>query len=129
MNLQDQNAEAVNRNDLTEKVYNHLKGPQVLSNVVNNVFKPHGSVLSKFSTSASGSLQFVAQCGNVVALNKIGKSIKDNTLAEQLERAVITEEVLGQENVSHISVTTKTDEEAYKEAQENLKKQGKLLFS
>ena len=99
---------------------------QVLSNIVNNVFHPLDCILSKFNTTRSkGSFEFVVQCGNVTALVRIRESVDDGTLAKQIERAILTVEVI-EGRKRHVSMTAKINEDTYQEAYEKLQKSGKV---
>ena len=125
MDLQDMSGVKNKLLELVNNIITHLAKPQVLSNIVNNVFSPLDCILSKFNTTrAPGGLEFVVRCGNVTALVKIQESVNDGTLVKQIERAVFTVEVIGEENLTRVSMKTKIDEETYQEAYEKLQKSG-----
>ena len=127
MDLQDSSDVKDKLRELVDNFITHLAKPQVLSNIVNNVFNPLDCILSKFNTTRTpGGFEFVVRCGNVTALLKIQKSVYDGTLAKQIERAVFTVEVIGEENLTRVSMKTKIDEETYQEAYEKLQKSGKV---
>ena len=127
MDLQDMSDVKNKLLELVDKIVTHLVKPQVLSNIVNNVFNPLDCILSKFHTTRTlGGLEFVVRCGNVTALVKIQESVCDGTLAKQIEKALLTVEVKGKETLTRISLKAKIEEETYQEAYEKLQKSGNV---
>ncbi|XP_072050317.1 uncharacterized protein [Amphiura filiformis] len=111
---------SVDRSKLTKTIFSRMLEPQILSNLVNNTFNPLGCILVKFLRSPDGSIQFIVQCGDVIVLTSTLQSIKDNTLNKQLERALLTKEVVG--DTEDIKIKTKIDEAEYKQVEEKLVK-------
>ena len=116
--------------ELVDKIFTHLLKPQVLSNIVNNVFNPLGCILLKFNTtSAPGALEFSIGCGKFNALVKIQESVMDGTLAKQMEKVILTVEVIGEEKLTSVSIKTHIDKETYREAREKLLKSSKIKLT
>ena len=105
-----------------QKLFDNMTKPQILSNIINNVFNLHGCTLLWFET---GSLNFYVQCESAEVLENIWQRINDGTLAEQLQDVLLTESVLDGEDVSCIYIETTMDEREHQEAYEKYVELGK----
>ena len=104
------------------KLFASMTKPQIVSNLINNVFNLHACTLLWFGT---GSLNFYVQCESAEALENMWQSINDGTLAEQLEDVLLTESVLDDEDVSCLQIETTMDEREHQAAYENYVELGK----
>ena len=105
-----------------QKLFDNMTKPQILSNIINNVFNLHGCTLLWFET---GSLNFYVQCESAEGLESIWQRINDGTLAEQLQDVLLTESVLDGEDVSCLYIETTMDEREHQEAYEKYVELGK----
>ena len=108
----------------SRKLFDSLTKPQILSNLINNVFNLHACTLLWFET---GSLNFYIQCESVDALENIWQSINDGTLAQQLQDVLLTESVLDDEDVSCLHIETTMDECEHQEAYAKYVDLGKIF--
>ena len=106
-------------------LFKSMTKSQISSNLINNVFKPIGCRLVKFSTNKSAKpLQLSVQCRNIDALEKTQETTADGSLAKKLERVLLTEEVIEDEDISHLCIRTEMDDDSYKTASRSLSRPG-----
>ena len=98
-----------------------MRRPQILSNLIKNVFYDTFT-LSWFEI---GSLHLYGQCESSEALENLWQSINDGTLAKQLQDVLLTESVLDDEDVSCLHIETTMDGREHQEAYEKYVKLGK----
>lgn len=106
----------------TQKLFDNITKPQILSNLINNVFNLYDCTLLWFET---GSLNFFVQYKSAEALENMWQSIKDGTLAEQLGNVLLTESVLDGEDVSSLYINPTIDDREHQLAYEEYVKFGK----
>ena len=94
-------------------IFKNISKPQVISNLVNNVFKPMGCKLVK---CAARPLRFSVQCSSVANLEKTRERSEDGTLARELKDVLLTEEIIKDGNPSNLCFKTEMDEETYQMA-------------
>ncbi|XP_072017324.1 uncharacterized protein [Amphiura filiformis] len=105
---------------MIDTIFSQMLKPQILSNLVNNTFNPLGCTLVKFITIPAGSIQYSVQCADVIVLKDTFQSTEDSSLDKQLDRALLTKDVIGEE--VGITIKTKIDEAEFKQAEEKLVK-------
>ena len=108
----------------SRKLFDSITKPQILSNLINNVFNLHACTLLWVET---GSLNFYVQCESANALENIWQIINDGTLAEQLQDILLTESVLDDEDVSCLHIETTIDRREHQEAFKKYVELGKKL--
>ncbi|XP_072023889.1 uncharacterized protein [Amphiura filiformis] len=105
---------------MIDTIFSQMLKPQILSNLVNNTFNPLGCTLVKFITIPAGSIQYSVQCADVIVLKDTFQSTEDSSLDKQLDRALLTKDVIGEEE--GIKIKTTIDEAEFKQAEEKLVK-------
>ena len=107
-NEMDSETKSAERN---QKLFYIMSKPQILSNLINNVFY-NTFTLSRYEI---GSLNLYVQCESSEALENLWQSINDGTLAEQLQNILLTESILDDEDVSCLHIETTMDEREHQE--------------
>ncbi|XP_072050763.1 immunoglobulin superfamily member 22-like [Amphiura filiformis] len=105
---------------MIDTIFSQMLKPQILSNLVNNTFNPLGCTLVKFITIPAGSIQYSVQCADVIVLKDTFQSTEDSSLDKQLDRALLTKDVIGEEE--GIKIKTTIDEAEFKQAEGKLVK-------
>ncbi|XP_072023892.1 uncharacterized protein [Amphiura filiformis] len=116
----DLQGSSVDHLKMIDTIFSQMLKPQILSNLVNNTFNPLGCTLVKFITIPAGSIQYSVQCADVIVLKDTFQSTEDSSLDKQLDRALLTKDVIGEE--VGIKIKTKIDEAEFKQAEEKLVK-------
>ena len=109
----------------TQKLFDNMTKPQILTNLINNVFNLYSCNLLWFET---GSLNFYVKCESAEALENLWRSINDGTFAEQLQIVLLTESVIDDEDVSGLHMKTTMDRGELKLAYEKYMELGKNFF-
>ena len=108
-------------------LFKSMTKAQISSNLINNVFRPIGCQLVKFSANKSAKpLKLSVQCRNIDALEKTQERTADGSLAKKLERVLLTEEVIKDEDFSHLCIRTEMDDDSYKTASRSLSRPGMI---
>ncbi len=109
----------------TMDLFEMLSTRQVLSNLINNIFSPLGWTLVRFET---GSLRLFVKCNSKDSLEKLWESISDGSLARQLEKVLLTDDIITGEDVTKMNVSVEADEQSYLMTRDKFCKRGMVCY-